>query len=331
MITLHEHPENVFLCHLKSGKKKSNVYWHPRKNKEMRMAVDDLQSFNTEKIRDKFRVSQKQMTEIIDNLKTESTPEGALQSKFFKIKKYIEESLYSSMDLHGGDQELEVNYPDGNDTWAELEVCMGGSGCGKTSHLKNKIKRNLDGPKKNRRKFLWISNEFLIDKTLNDLKKPKYSENFRGIDISDDTYDNSQYDTTDDFYKTEVSNEIDCLCRGSCVIIDDGLDSPIRSQLLFKINKMLRTCRHRGIGLAYVLHRIRSGTWSQQASSSCKYYSVFPKSGKGKIAEFLKDQGLTAKEARDTVNDYGECDARCMMVRLHSPQAFINKKLLRLF
>ena len=128
-----------------------------------------------------------------------------------------------------------------------------------------------------------------------------------------------------------MQNEIETLSKGSVVVIDDGLDSPIRTQLLRKINKMLRTCRHKSVGLAYVLHRIKSGTWSQQASSSCKYYTVFPKSGKGKLVEFLKDQGLTRREAREVVNDYSDCDCRAMIVRLHAPQAFINKKLLRLF
>jgi hypothetical protein len=163
------------------------------------------------------------------------------------------------------------------------------------------------------------------------LKKPKYTKYFRGIDISDDSFDNSTYDTVEQFYKEEVKGEVDGLCRGSVVIFDDAVDTPIRKQILAKINKMLRTCRHKAVGLAYVLHRIKSGTWSQQASSSCKYYVTFPKSGKGKIAEYLKDQGLTAKEARETVSDFGDCDCRAMLIRLHAPNAFINKKMMRLF
>ena len=119
--------------------------------------------------------------------------------------------------------------------------------------------------------------------------------------------------------------------KGNVLIVDDAKDSPIRHLLLRKINKMLRTCRHKGVGLAFMLHRIKSGLWSQQASSSCKYYTVFPKSGKGKIVEFLKDQGLTSSEARNIVNEYSDVDTRAMMVRLHAPQCFINKKLLRLF
>ena len=331
MLTLHDHPENVFLCEMRSGKKKHPIYWHPRKDKQLRMAVDSLQSFNTEKNRDKFKLSSNQMGDILKHIKSGTTPEDRLQTKFFKVKKFIDNSLYTTMDLTDSEQSLEVNYPDGCDSWGELEVCMGGSGSGKTTHLVQKFLRNLNGPKRNRRKFLWISNEYLIDKSLNELKKPKYNAYFRGIDISDSTYDHSEHQGADDFYEKEVGCEVDSLCRGSVVIFDDPMDTPIRKRVLAKINKMLRTCRHKSVGLAYVLHRIKSGNWSQQASSSCKFYTVFPKSSKGKIAEFLKDQGLTAREARETVNDYADTDCRAMMIRLHAPNAFINKKLLRLY
>ena len=332
MLTLTPHKDNVLLCQITNGgKKRQDVYWHPRKNKELRLAVDNIQSFNTEKNRDKFKLSHAQMSEILGHLKKGTTPEDRLQTKFFKVKKYIDNSLYTSMDLSGGGQKFEVNYPKGADTWGELSVVLGGSGSGKTTHLVQKILRNLNGPKRDRRKFLWVSNEFLIDKSLNELKKPRYNQNFRGIDISDSSFDNSEYQTTDDFYENEVRGEVDSLPRGSVVVFDDARSTPIHKPLLRKINKMLRTTRHRAVGLSYILHRIKSGLWSQQASSSCKYYVVFPKSGRGKIAEFLKDQGLTAREARETVNDFSEVDTRAMTVRLHAPQAFINEKLLRLF
>ena len=69
MITLSEHPDNVLLCDMRLGKKTQPVYWHPRKDKNLRMAVDNLGSFNTEKLRDKFKLSYNQMKEILDNLK----------------------------------------------------------------------------------------------------------------------------------------------------------------------------------------------------------------------------------------------------------------------
>ena len=85
MITMHQHPDNVLLCHLRQGRKKQDVYWHPRKDKKLRMAVDNLGSFNTEKLRDKFKLSYNQMKEILQNLKRNQTPEGNLQTKFRKL------------------------------------------------------------------------------------------------------------------------------------------------------------------------------------------------------------------------------------------------------
>ena len=149
--------------------------------------------------------------------------------------------------------------------------------------------------------------------------------------MSDLTFDNGDWETPEQFYREIVLPRIEQLEKGNVLIVDDAEDTPIKTQLRHKINKMLRTCRHASIGVAYILHRIKSGLWTQQSSSSCKYYTLFPKSGKGKIIEFLKDQGLTSSEARTIVNDYGDVDTRAMMVRLHAPQAFINKKLLRLF
>lgn len=331
MLTLHDHPDNVLLCQMKSGKLTSPVYWHPRKNKDLRMAVDNLQSFNTEKNRDKFKLSHNQMKQILNQLKKQTTPEDKLQTKFFKVKKFIENSLYTTIDLTDTEGEMFVNFPSGDTSWGELELVLGGSGSGKTTYLVNKILRNLNGPKKDRRHFLWVSNEFLIDKSLNELKKPRYQNYFRGIDISDDSYENSMYESEQDFYESVVKNEVDSLGRGSVVIFDDPMDTPVRNQVLGKINKMLRTCRHKSIGLAYVLHRIKSGSWSTQASSSCKYYTLFPKSGKAKICEFLKDLGIKSREAREIVADYSDAEARAMLVRLHAPNAFINRKLLRLF
>ena len=75
-----------------------------------------------------------------------------------------------------------------------------------------------------------------MPKSLNELKKPKYQAYFRGIDISDDSFDNSQYDSLDDFYDKEVKGEVDCLCRGSVVIFDDPMDTPIKKRVLGKIN-----------------------------------------------------------------------------------------------
>ena len=153
MLTLHDHPDNVFLCHLVDGKKKHKIMWHPRKDIKLRMSVDSLDGFNTERFRDRFKLSKNQADEIITNIKQKTTPEGGLQSRFFKVKKYLDEALYSEMDVRNSSQKIQLDYPEGNTSWGELELVCGSSGQGKTWYLKEKVKRCLDGPAKNRRKI----------------------------------------------------------------------------------------------------------------------------------------------------------------------------------
>jgi hypothetical protein len=295
------------------------------------MSVDSLESFNTEKFRDRFKLSNPQASEIIQHIQKKTTPEGGLQNKFFKVKKYLEEALFTEMDVSNSNQKIMVDYPDG-DTWACTELVCSGSGAGKTWFLKEKVKRCLDGKAKNRRDFLWVSNEYLIDSTIDELKKPKYIDNFQGIDISDSAINQStETQGPQEYFDKIVKPAIDQMPPRSVIIVDDSMDSPIRKQMLFMINRLLRTGRHTKRGLAYILHRIKSGLASQQASSSCRYYVLFPRSQKGKIIDFLSDLGFTRKEARQQVADFADSRSRHLIVRLHSPTALINEELLRLF
>ena len=209
-------------------------------------------------------------------------------------------------------------------------VCAG-SGSGKTWFLKEMVLRNLKGKESHKRNFLWISNEFGIDKTIEELKKVKYINNFEGVDISDEAYDRSQLGSPQAFFDIEVAPKIDNLPEGAVCVIDDGMDSPLFRQLRYKINKLLRVGRHKNVALCYILHSIKAGLDSQQASSSCRYYCLFPRSAKGKITEYLREQGLTMKEARQQVSDFSETKSRHMIVRLHAPTCLINEQLLRLF
>ena len=70
MITLKSHKDNVELCKLKHGKKLIPVYWHPVRNKDLRLSVTNLeQSWNNEDTRDRFRISKQQMSELLKHLK----------------------------------------------------------------------------------------------------------------------------------------------------------------------------------------------------------------------------------------------------------------------
>jgi len=331
MLTLKEDPNNTFLAWLyENNKRKHKIYYNPNKNLNLRMSVDSLDSFNTEKFRDRFKISTNQAAEIINHIKNKTTPEGGLQAKFFKVKKYLELALYEEMDVTNTNQKIMVDFPDGGEWAATMLVCAG-SGNGKTWFLKEMAKRCMRGKAKNCRDFLWISNEYEIDKTIAELKCMKFQKHFRGIDISDGAFENSDSHTPDEFFHKEVEPAIDNLPERGVVIVDDSMDSVICKQMRKKINKLLRTGRHHNRGLCYILHAIKAGLDSTQASSSCRYYVVFPKSSKGKITQFLHEQGLSMREARQQVSDFGDCESRAMIVRLHAPNALINEQLLRLY
>ncbi len=330
MITLQKHPDNVELCKLKQGNKTIPVYWHPVRNPALRMAVTDVGGFDTEEFRDRFRLSKNQSADILKHLRNQTTPEDKLQNTFFKVKRWVEDNLFNEMNLSGSSQELQLDYPSGNDTWAELYLICGASSCGKTHWCMNQPLNNLKVNNKTRRRFVVISNDWNRDCTLDPLKKERFHGFVKGIDISESSLANSPHASAHDFFENEVKPTLDHCRPGTVCVIDDFQDSCCSLQLRSHINKMLRTSRHDSIGLMFILHAIRSGHYSATASSNCKYFVLFPRSQKGKIREFLvKDLGCTLAEARDHVHDFAQ-SGRSMTVRLFSPQCLIGPKLIRL-
>ena len=332
MLTLRKHPDNVELCVLKTGKKQRSLYWHPVRNPELRLAVNDVKGFDSEEFRDRFRLSPGQSDEILDHLNSGTVPEGALQKNFFKVKRYIENSLYSEINLGKSKQELVLKYPKGNDTWGEHMVCCGASSSGKSYYLFKRAKNNLDGPEKDRRRFTIVSTEFNKDKTIDQLglRGEKYRNWIHGIDVSESSLENSEHDSAQQFYDKEVKPFIEEARPGQILIFDDPMDACCSSQLRHAINKCQRCARHDSVGLAFILHCIRSGIWSSQASSSCKYFVLFPRSQRGKCRDFLnREMGCTLSEARQHIFDFAQ-SGRAMAVRLFSPQCLIGEKMVRL-
>ena len=136
----------------------------------------------------------------------------------------------------------------------------------------------------------------------------------------------------EDFFINEIATRIKHAQPGTVVVVDDPMDaSPgVAIPLRNLINKMQRISRHKKIGLIFILHSIRSGIWSSQASNSCRFFSLFPRSQKGKIIDYLnRDLGMRLSEARRAVKDFS-ASGRHMTVRIHAPQALIGPKLIRL-
>ena len=251
MLTLKKHPDNVELCLMKIGKKKISVYWHPVRNPELRNAVSDVKGFDSEAFRDRFGLSPGQSEKILDHLNSSTVPEGPLQKVYFKVKRFVEDRLYSEMNLGKSKQELVLPYPPGNESWGELMLCCGASSSGKSHYLYQRVKDNIDGPEKDRRRFTIISNEYNKDKTIDQLglRTEKYRNHIHGIDVSESSLENSPHDTGQQFYDREVKPFIDEARPGQVLIFDDAPDACCNIQLRHTINRLQRTARHDFPGL----------------------------------------------------------------------------------
>lgn len=339
MLTLTPHADNVQIAEIRTGrnKKLQPLWWHPTVQKELMNSVEDLgYFFNNEDFTDRFELSQEQAQSIQTHLASNSVCADN-HIKHFKCKRFITEALYSEMDISDQkNQTFEVNFPPFEGDKATYGWCYfvcGGSGSGKTHWVLQRIKANLDGPAKHRRKFIYFSAELELDRTLAPVRDDeKYRDNFTGVDISDSSVNDSQYASAEEFFNAEVKTRIETAEPGTMIIADDaqdgalGLQEPMRRM----IERLQRVGRHSRVGLMFLLHKIRSGLWTSQAMSSCRYIVLFPRSQKNKIRDFMeKELGMLRRDAKRAVKDFGQ-RSRAMVIRMHSPQALISEQLIRL-
>ena len=328
MLTLKKNKETIQIASLVSGKKKTPVYWFPTIRDELMNNVNDLSSFNTNHFRDVFELSEQQASDIFTGLKEESVVERN-QSKYFKVKRHIRDSLLSEMDISDSKGTFEIDFDENPEKYTGHFLICGGTGSGKTFWGVQQILRNLDGPKHLRRHFLIISSEWNEDSTLKPLKADKYQQFVHGVDVSEDSYKESEWHTKEDFFKNEIKLKVDFSPKGSIIFLDDSMDCVVPQMVRRMINRGLRVYRHKGISLMVILHSIRSGSWSSQAYNSIRYLVLFPRSQKGKITNYLnQDVGLPLKEAREAVRQFSQT-GRYMIVRIHSPELLIGPKLIK--
>lgn len=328
MLTLQKHPDNVEICKLVSGKKKIPVMWHPTEQESLRNAVTDLSSFDTERFRDRFELTGEQSGEIFGGLKTNTVHEKN-QQKYFLVKRHIRDRLLQEMDVSDTNQHFEVNFDENLEHTGHWLV-VSSTGGGKTFFCAQMCLRNLDGPKALRRHILVISSEWRADKSLAPLKQDKHMQYVTGVDVSEESLKNSQYDTAQEFFDNEVRLRCENMPRGGICLFDDAMDSCCPSQLRTLINKMLRVSRHQGTSILVILHSIRSGAWSSQAYNSIRALVLFPRSQKNKIVNFLnRDIGMPLKEARRTIREFAQV-SRTMICRIQAPECLIGSQILKL-
>ena len=334
MLTLKPHPDNNFICDMRINKKIIPVFWHPKKNKELQNQIEDLAVFFTQDLRDRFEISKAQSEDILGHLKSGTVSEKN-QSKFFKVKKHLDEILYTEMDISDlADSEFEINFDeDGAPAgFCGHTIVAGSTGAGKTWSQKSRLLRCLNSKKTNRRRVYWFSSEWDSDKTLRELKKDKYSEYVTGKEISDAAVKDSDFATPEEFFRSEIEMVVDNAPPNSLIIFDDPVDccAEIQGSVRRLINKLLRVGRHKMLSVIFILHRIRSGAWSTQGSNSCRYFWLFPRSQKGACRDFINTSlGLTLGESRRMVKDFSE-SGRNMVAHLFHPNCLIGENLIRL-
>ena len=327
-------PENgTEIAMLVEGGSSSPVFWHPFKDESRKIQVSDISEFDTQEFRDRFALSKSQMAEMVVHLKANTTPENSLQMKFFAIKKFISDALYHTIDLRDSPNQKLV-YPMSPKPFIGHEACVGSTNSGKTFHIFTKCMRNITGPKKFRRQWIWISSEWNKDKTIAVLrKKMRFQKYVHGVDVSELAFKDSEHGTRDEFFNHEIKATVEYAEPNTVVVCDDFQDSCCAPQMRGWINSALRVSRHRLVNFIIIFHSIRAGSFSAQAHNSVARFTVFPRSQKGKIVSWInKDLGIPLGASRNLVDDFGsQRKGRAMTVNLHAPNFIGGADLLTLF
>ena len=93
------------------------------------------------------------------------------------------------------------------------------------------ILHNLNGPKAQRRRFVYASTELSKDVTLRKLMSERYRRWVTGIDLSDSSLKSSDK-SVEEWYKTDILPIFDSVESGGHIVLDDPKDSPAAKFLL---------------------------------------------------------------------------------------------------
>ena len=316
------------------GKSKTPLYWYPYKEEDRQIKVQDYSDFNTQEMRDRFMLSKGQASAIMDHLSNNTEPEDVLQAKYFQVKRFLSERLYYELDLRDDTERIQIDLPKPNDVFVGHEAIVGSTASGKSFYVLEQLIRNITGPKRSRRNWIWISSEFNRDKTLAPVReKLRFQKYVLGIDVSERSYEESEHNTREEFFEHHVKRHIDYAVPGTIVVADDFQDAACASELRRWINTALRVARHQQISYKIIFHNIRAGSFSSQAHNSVKFFTVFPRSQRGKIVQYLNsDHAIPLKRARELVEDFAmQKKGRHMSIHLHSPNFISGSDLLTLF
>ena len=343
MISLDKGPEAKELCRMYTGDPSEHtgkmegtpVYWLPRKNAKYRMSVDDADEYlKTVHFRVRYKLSKEQHLKLQECLLRDNCPEDDnkdLIRKFYTIREDLEQRLYEEMEL-GDDQYFRVDFPEKRKEWSKHFIKIGSTSSGKTWHSVSKALSNLQGPRKERRQFVYVSTELEHDDTLKKLMAKRYEQWVTGVDSSQEAFDKWSDEHGNDvqaWFDQEILPDLKNAPKGGHIFLDDSPDSPAYKQLMKWQNRAFRTLRHSGVGITSIQHSIRGRNWTSQSYSSVFAVILFPNgSGKGKIVRFLADDiGLGVRRARQLVKEFAE-GGRTLQIRMWSPSCLVGDRKL---
>ncbi len=263
---------------------------------------------------EKYNLNRREGALLKEAIQKDQIPEKPqLKTKFYSIRKDLNERLYTEIDLRSTDKTIQWKFPENPKAWPTSQILIGSSGVGKTHKIIEEILEAMTRKKK-KRKFLYVSPELGIDTTLKKIvNNKKYEKWFEGLDVGDEAFDEWRKEqdfagTAEDYWEQVVEPTLNDMQPGTFCVLDDSPDSVVAPMLRPWLIKMLRTGRHRGIGVGSIQHNLRGGKWTSQSYSSVKWCTLFPRGGgKGLQVEFLAEQhGLQRRKARELVEVFGD-------------------------
>ena len=252
---------------------------------------DSSKYLDSDEFRERYDLSRRESAELKTALRQDKVPVGVLKKEFYRVRRDLNQRLFSEIDLRGTDYEIVWKFPDKVNEWPGSAIVIGSSNSGKTllqvSHIEEALRR------RKKRTFVYVSPELSIDATLKKiLNQKRWSKYFKGVDVSEDAFKESEIGSVDQWWSQEILPVLEKQPEGTMFILDDAPSSIVHRQLQRLLVKKLKTGRHRKWGVTSLQHNIRNGKWTTQAFSSVKNVVLFPRAGgKGKVVDIFGESG----------------------------------------
>ena len=87
---------------------------------------------DSDEFRERYTLSVRESRELKKALHSNIVPDGVLKSQFYRIRKDLNERLYTEKELRETDKEITWRFPQNVKEWPETQIIIGSSGVGKT-------------------------------------------------------------------------------------------------------------------------------------------------------------------------------------------------------